>query len=225
MSQSRWLVLTLLAWLLVLAVGCSGGSPAPANATPSGDLTTTLAAAQQALDAGNLAAAEQGFRAALALDARSAQAQFGLGNALVRQNKLPEAEAAYRAAIQVNPQMSTAHANLGVVYYQQGSLTKAAESFNAALRLKADDPQTLYLLGAVRIQENNLAEAEKLLTRARDLAPDLPEVYYGLGALYKLQGEKDAAIAAFEKFLEIGPGQDQSAMDYAREELAKLKGQ
>ncbi len=225
MSQSRWLVLILLAWLLVLAVGCSGGSPAPAAATPSGDLATTLAAAQQALDTGNLAAAEQGFRAALALDARSAQAQFGLGNALVRQNKLPEAEAAYRAAIQADPQMSTAHANLGVVYYQQGSLTKAAESFNAALRLKADDPQTLYLLGAVRIQENNLAEAEKLLTRARDLAPNLPEVYYGLGVLHKLRGEKDAAIAAFEKFLEIGPGQDKSAMDYAQKELAELKGQ
>ncbi len=223
MSQSRLLVLTLLAWLLVLAAGCSGRSPAPA--TPSGDLASTLAAAQQALDTGNLAVAEQGFRAALALDARSAQAQFGLGNALVRQNKLPEAEAAYRAAIQADPQMSTAHANLGVVYYQQGSLTKAAESFNAALRLKADDPQTLYLLGAVRIQENNLAEAEKLLTRARDLAPDLPEVYYGLGVLHKLRGEKDAAIAAFEKFLEIGPGQDKSATDYAQKELAELKGQ
>ncbi len=225
MNQSRLPVLILPVLLLVLAAGCSGGAPSPASVTPAGDFSTTLAAAQQALDSGNLAAAEQGFRAAIALDARSAQAQFGLGNAMVRQGKLAEAEAAYRAAIQADPQMSTAHANLGVVYYELNNLTKAAESFNAALRLKADDPQTLYLLGAVRIQENNLAEAERLLTRARDLAPDLPEVYYGLGALYKLLGEKDQAIAAFEKFLEIGPGQDESAMDYAQQELAELKGQ
>ncbi|OQA44854.1 MAG: TPR repeat-containing protein YrrB [Chloroflexi bacterium ADurb.Bin325] len=143
----------------------------------------------------------------------------------MRQNKLAEAETAYRAAIQADPQMSTAHANLGVVYYQRGNLAKAADAFEAALRLKADDAQTVYLLGVVRIQEDNLTEAEKLLIRARDLDPNLPEVYYGLGVLYKLRGEKDAAIAAFEKFLEIGPGQDKSAADYAKDELAKLKGQ
>lgn len=92
MNKLRLPVLVLLVMLLILTAGCSGGSPAPSAPTPSGDLSTTLAAAQQALDSGNLAAAEQGFRAAVALDARSAPAQFGLGNALVRQNKLTEAE-------------------------------------------------------------------------------------------------------------------------------------
>jgi tetratricopeptide (TPR) repeat protein len=77
----------------------------------------------------------------------------------------------------------------------------------------------------VRIQENNLPEAERLLTKARDLDPKLPEVYYGLGVVYKLKGQKTEAIAAFEKFLQIGPGQDPTAMDYARSELKDLKGQ
>lgn len=225
MNSSRIRMLIVVMALLTLATSCAGGAPAPAGATPSGDLAATLTQAQQALEAGNLTAAEQGFRAAIAIDPRSAQAQFGLGNALVRQNKLPEAEAAYQAALKADPNMATAHANLGVVYYQQGNLGKAADAFNAALRIKADDAQTLYLLGAVRIQENNLTEAEKLLIKARDLDPNLPEVYYGLGVLYKQRGQTDQAIAAFEKFLEIGPGQDASAADYARRELAELKGQ
>ena len=54
MNQSRLPVLMLLVLLLVLVAGCSGGSPAPASVTPSGDLSTTLAAAQQALDRGDL---------------------------------------------------------------------------------------------------------------------------------------------------------------------------
>lgn len=224
----RW---TLALWLLLgnlLLAACGGGATSapltPVRPQTTGDLRSVLAAGQAALDAGNLAVAEGHYRDAVAIDAQSADAQFGLGNALVRQNKLAEAETAYRAALSRDPNMSAARANLGVVYYQQGNLTRAAQEFDAALRLTPDDPQTLYLLAAVRIQENNLVEAERLLTRARDLDPKLPEVYYGLGVMYKLKGQKLEAIAAFEKFLEIGPGQDPVAADAARNELRELKG-
>ena len=121
--------------------------------------------------------------------------------------------------------MIAAHANLGVTYYQMNQLPKAADEFIAALKLNPNDAATTYLLGAVRLQEKNLAEAEKLLLKARDLDPKLPEPYYGLGALYQLKGQKAEAIAAFEKFLEIGPGQDPQAAEYARNELKALKGQ
>ena len=98
-------------------------------------------------------------------------------------------------------------------------------SLTAALKINPNDAATAYLLGAVRLQEKNLAEAERLLLKARDLDPKLPEAYYGLGALYKLKGQKTEAIAAFEKFLEIGPGQDPQAGEYAQAELKALKGQ
>ena len=144
---------------------------------------------------------------------------------LVRLGKLAEAETAYKAALAADPGMIVAHANLGVTYYQMTQLPKAADEFTAALKLNPNDAATTYLLGAVRLQEQNLAEAEKLLLKARDLDPKLPEVYYGLGALYKLKGQKVEAIAAFEKFLEVGPGQDPQATENARNELKALKGQ
>ncbi len=106
-----------------------------------------------------------------------------------------------------------------------GDLSKAANAFQAALKIEPDDAETHYLLAAVRLQENNLSEAEKYLLRARDLDPQLPEVYYGLGVLYRLKGQKQDAIAAFERFLAIGPGQDPSALDHAREEIQALKGE
>ena len=170
--------------------------PAP---TASGDLNALLTAAQTALDGGNLAAAEQSYRAAVGKNPGSAAAQFGLGNALVRLGKLAEAEIAYKAALAADPRLIAAHANLGVTYYQMNQLPKAADAFIAALKLNPNDAATTYLLGAVRLQEKNLAEAEKLLLKARDLDPKLPEPYYGLGALYQLKGQKDRSHCRVRK--------------------------
>jgi len=192
---------------------------------PAGDAADHIAAGQAALEGGNFGKAEQEYRDALALDPRSARAQFGLGNLYVRLNRLPEAEQAFRAAIANDPKMAAAQTNLGVVYYQLGLLDQAASAFQEALRVEPDDPSTLYLLAAVRLQENYLEEAEKLLVQARDRKPDLSEVYYGLGVLYRLKGQKEEAIQAFEKFLSLGPSQDPTAADAARQELKQLRGQ
>jgi len=200
--------------------------PAAGPATrPSGDAASHMAAGQAAFDSGNLVKAEQEYGDAVALDPKSARAQFGLGNVYVRLNRLADAEKAFKAALASDSRMASAQANLGVVYYQMGQLPQAAAALDAALRLEPDDAATLYLLGAVRLQENNLPEAEKLLVRARERKPDLPEVYYGLGVLYRLKGQKEAAIQSFQKFLSVGPGQDPSAMDFARQELKQLQGQ
>ncbi len=232
MSALRVSLLRTVAFLVAFggwALAACGGGPTAATPavppTPATEVRQLLSAGQAALEAGNLAGAEKYYRDAAAADPRSADAQFGLGNALVRQGRLAEAEAAYKAALALDPNHSAAHANLGVVYYQQGNLSAAAQAYQTALRIKPDDAPTVYLLAAVRIQENNLTEAERLLNQAKSLDPRLPEVYYGLGVVYKLRGQKDAAIAAFEKFLEIGPGQDPAAVDYAKAELRELRGE
>ncbi len=218
-----WLV-GLLAVVLI-AAGCASDVETAPVTPISGDAASHVAAAGAALDRADLSTAEREYRNALALDSNSAAAQFGLGNVLVRQNRFSEAESAYKAALALDPNNGAALANLGVVYYQMGQLSRAGEELEAALRIEPNDPQTLYLLAAVRLQESNLEAAEPLLLKARDLNPDLPEVYYGLGVLYKFRGQTQEAIAAFEKFLAIGPGQDPSAMDNARTELKALKGQ
>jgi tetratricopeptide (TPR) repeat protein len=221
---SVWACVALMFVLLV--AGCARNAPGvPVVPTAAVNLDELLTAAQAALDSGNLPAAEQNYRAAVGRNPGSAAAQFGLGNTLVRLGKLADAESAYKAALVADPGMIAAHANLGVTYYQLGQLTKAADEFTAALKVNPNDAATTYLLGAVRLQENNVSEAEKLLLKARDLDPKLPEAYYGLGALYKVKGQKAEAIAAFEKFLAIGPGQDPQATEYAKNELKALQGQ
>jgi tetratricopeptide (TPR) repeat protein len=192
---------------------------------PAGDAATHLESGRAALDSGDLGAAEQAYKNAVALDAGLAAAHLGLGNVYVRQNRLFEAEKAYQAALAIDPGMAGAHANLGVVYYQMGQFPRAIEQYEAALQDDPQDAETLYLLAALHLQQQDLRAAELLLLQAQELKPDLPEVYYGLGVLYKFKNQRAEAIAAFEKFLEIGPGQDPEAVRYAQAELDALKGQ
>jgi protein O-GlcNAc transferase len=230
---SRQTLSVFLTASFILLTACSR----PANVTPSptgppplaatsssGDAAGYLAAGETALSRNDFATAEKQYRDAATLDPRSAKAQFGLGNVYVRQGRFAEAEQAYKAALALEPGMTAAQTNLGVTYYQMGQLSKATDSLTTALKAEPNDAKTLYLVAVIRLQENNLPEAEELLVKARGVDPNLPEVYYGLGVLYRLKGQKEDAIKAFEKFLAIGPGQDPGAVDHARQELEALKG-
>jgi tetratricopeptide (TPR) repeat protein len=219
----------IIAALLLLA-GCGRLTPAPAvktavPAAASADASSQMRAGDAALKAGDLAGAVQAYQSALAADPNSADAHFALGNIYVQEGRLNDAKAAYEAALKAKPDLTSARANLGVAYYQMGQFDQAVEQYNQVLKTNPQDAETLYLLAAVRLQQKNHAEAEQLLLKARDIKPDLPEVYYGLGTVYELTGRKDQAIASFEKFLQIGPGQDPSAKGQAEEHLKALKGQ
>jgi len=210
--------------LTAACTGLRGTAPVPTEpaSQASSETNVDLSAADLALEQGSLEKAETAYREAIAANPTLAEAYFGLGNVLMRKGQLVEAEQAYLSAIRFDPNLGAAHSNLGVVYYQQEELDKAAGAFSAALKAEPSDAATTYLLAAVRLQQDNLVDAERLLIQARDLDPYLPEVYYGLGVLYRLKGQRDDAIAAFRKYLDIGPGQDPAGMDYARNELRSL---
>lgn len=242
-KKQRLAPVALVLWLALslLLAACGGGTPSTGRATAfaptplppqragtplvAGDVKSLVKQGQAALDGNNMGEAERLFKSAVAQDAGSADAQFGLGNVYFRQGRLAEAEAAYRAALAANPNLTTARSNLGVVYYQQDKMQQAETEFNEALKLKPDDAPTLYLLAAVKIQNKQYGDAETLLNKAKAAQPDLAEVYYGLGALYNLQGRKQEAITAFEKFIALGTAQDPQSIDEARKQLQQLKGQ
>jgi protein O-GlcNAc transferase len=232
MTKKRILAVLLPIGMVLLA-GCGASSAfepsptalaAPSGILPSGDVASHLEAGDAALNQADLAKAEEEYQAAASLDPSSAKAQFGLGNVYVRQGLFAEAEQAYRRALALDPGMSAAQTNLGVAYYQLGQLSKAADALATALKMDPNDAKTVYLMAVIRLQESKLAEAEQLLVKAQEIDPNLPEVYYGLGVLYRLKGQNQDAIDAFEKFLAVGPGQDPTAIDHARQELETLNG-
>jgi superkiller protein 3 len=153
----------------------------------------------------------------------SAQEYFDQGNALYEQGDLQAAVSAYREAVALDGQNAGYWHNLGVAHYSLNQLNEASNSFQRGLALAPDDAELNYLMGVVSIQFDQLGEAETYLTRANQLNPDLPEPYFGFGVLYRLQGQREQAIAAFETFLELGPGQDPAAVPIAQAELEALR--
>ncbi len=124
----------------------------------------------------------------------------------------PDANSYYREAVALDDKNAGYWHNLGVAYYSLNRLDEASDGFQRGLALEPDNAELNYLMGVVSIQFDQLAKAETYLTRANRLNPDLPEPYFGLGVLYRLQGQREQAITAFETFLELGPGQDPAAV-------------
>lgn len=153
----------------------------------------------------------------------SADEYFQQGNTFYEQGDLAAAETAFQQAATLDGQNAGHWHNLGVTQYSLDKLDQARNSFEAGLKLEPDDAQLNYLMGVVLVQLNQLNEAGTYMRRANELDPALPEPYFGLGVLYKLQGQREQAIAAFETFLKIGPGQDPAAMSMAEAELEALR--
>lgn len=189
---------------------------------PNG-LRLTLMALLAALLLAGCAGSSQTPTAAAPAPRLSAQEYFDQGNVLYEQGDLQGAANAFREATALDDQDVGYWHNLGVAYYGLNALEDARTSFQRGLALAPDDAQLNYLMGVVSIQFDQLSEAESYLTRANQLNPELPEPYFGLGVLYRLQGQREQAMAAFETFLKIGPGQDPAAMPVAESELEALR--
>ena len=148
---------------------------------------------------------------------------FAQGNTFSAAGQFDEAEAAYKQAIAIDPNKASYWQNLGVTYYQLQRLSDAEQSLKTGLQLAPDDAQLNYLLGIIYLQMARYSDSGVYLLKANELDPNLPEPYYGLGVLYRQQGKRDEAIRAFERFLELGPGQDPSAIPNAQAELDALR--
>jgi len=200
MRYGRYAVIGALL-ILALALAACGGKASPTPAAVAGPTVTSPTGGQSAED------------------------WFRQGNERFNQGDLNGAREAYSKALEQRSDYVDAITNMGVVYYQEGNLEEAIRWFEKALALTPDDPVTNYLMGATFLQQQRLDKAEQYLRKANEADPNMPEPYYGLAVLHKMRGEKEQAIAAFEKFLEIGPGQDPRAMDEARRELRELQGE
>lgn len=88
--------------------------------------------------------AEKQYRAALAADAASYEAQHNLANALYKQKKYDEAVKVLQQLQQQateKEKQSAAFYNEGVVYSKQKALEESIEAYKAALRRKPDDKE------------------------------------------------------------------------------------
>ncbi|WP_267110360.1 tetratricopeptide repeat protein, partial [Xanthomonas sacchari] len=169
----------------------------------------------KALNAGNLALAEQRFAQVLRARPRDAEALGGLGSVRLRQQRFGEAQELLRPAAAANGKWRSALDSARYwLQLQQAQAARTRGDTDAALRLvqqavklKPEEAAGYALLGELQ-SASDAAAAEKSYREALRLHADDAGALQGLIALYSRQGRANEANALFAR---LSPAQRQQA--------------
>src|SRR5262249_5197650 len=138
------------------------------------------------------------------------EAHYGLGIALIVQNRVGEGAAQLREALRLKPQFAKAHYHLGHALLREGDLEEAIGDFQTTRRLNSADagppaqpPETPILqetgsLGwgaTARKLEDAIANCREKL----NLDPERAETYLQLAVLQRESGKLEEAVEAFRQ--------------------------
>jgi Flp pilus assembly protein TadD len=168
-------------------------------------LSPSHAEYQKALD--GVLASEQALaqlREAVRLHPEDAALREQLGSTLLRSAKTDEAIEQFQRVVQLQPEAAQAHNNLGMALLQKDDVEQATFEFYQAFRLSGD--------AGVR---NNLNELLARLLREKDAVarlqrvvgriPESDQAHQALGIAFQNQGKYDAAIAQYQKTIDLEP--------------------
>lgn len=117
---------------------------------------------------------------------------------------------------------------LGLAFWQKGDEQKALEHYRKALAVDGTFAMTYANLGGLHFskfsrtkQKSNYLQAMEYFKKAIEYDPDLALAYKWLGVGYKFGGRVDAAIAMWEKTLELNPTDDNIVLDLGKAHLEK----
>jgi tetratricopeptide (TPR) repeat protein len=141
---------------LAVTTAAQGSLPETA-AKPRGTASTASAATghpaesfragQEALNHGQLDAAERDFRAVLTADPQSGAAYANLGVVYMRRKQWTRALEMLHHAERLLPQVPGIRLNIGLAYYRQNEFLKAIPAFESVVRDQPDAAQPRHLLG------------------------------------------------------------------------------
>lgn len=167
--------------------------------------------AQALLDDGHPAEAQARFEAAIALNASSAAAELGLGEALARQNKLTEAEPHYRKAAAIDPAYKSALLHLA-------DLDEQAHQNAAAIALYREFPENpgaQERMGALLEESGKAADAIPALESAVKKSPTAAN-RIALAQAYAKSGHPEKAIPLVNQALASDANDFDLRMYYGR---------
>ncbi|HJL19757.1 MAG TPA: tetratricopeptide repeat protein [Sandaracinaceae bacterium LLY-WYZ-13_1] len=145
------------------------------------------------LAAGDAAAAEQAFRAAIEADPEDPRAHLDLGLALEMQERFDEAAAAYRAALEIDATFAEALNNLGVLLRDSGQHEDAVRTLREAVRARPGFASAHLNLALALEDAGDVEGAMRSYERVIELAPQEPTARIQLGLLQLATGARDDA--------------------------------
>jgi tetratricopeptide (TPR) repeat protein len=162
----------------------------------------SLDRAERALQEGDFAGAEAGFRQVLERWPDQADALYGLGFVYNASGDVSRARDYFNRCVRVAPQDARGHRGLGLVAIAEGNPLQAEEHLTEALRLSPDDPRALSTMGMLRLSEGRHEEALALLTRAQAAEPDRAEYALNIAEAQLRLKRHEEALATVDAALQ-----------------------
>jgi tetratricopeptide (TPR) repeat protein len=167
--------------------------------------------AESELQTGDYAKAEESYKLALALDAKSAGAELGLAQTLVRQGRIGDADAHFHQAAQLEPKYRESLLELAGLYEKAGQTSEAI----ALYREFPDNAAAQARMGELLLEARQFADAVPRLEEAYRKDPSAAN-RSALAAAYALSRKLDKATPLLQQSVTADPGNFELRMMYAR---------
>jgi tetratricopeptide (TPR) repeat protein len=134
------------------------------------------------------------------------RAHMNYGLALENAGRADEALDEFEMAVEMGHR-SWAYLNLGLAQLRRGTTEDGEANLRRAVSLWPDSPETHFFLAVGLTRLGRDEEAEEEFNRAIALRENYTNAYQRLGELHERQGRMDLALASYEKWVQIEPGQ------------------
>jgi tetratricopeptide (TPR) repeat protein len=184
-----------------------------------------LDSGQQALQAGDLARAEQLFRQYLSQNPNSAEALSNLGVIHARREQFSEAVLFYQKALEANPKLLPVHFNIAIALGQLKAYDQAAKHLRTFLRYYPNEARARQLLGLCLTEIGDFRGALPELEAGYKLNPKDPSILFSLAYANARSGNADRAAELLQQS-QANPGHGkliEGLIEYRRGRFAEAK--
>ena len=169
-------------------------------------------AAQDAFQDGDFGRAVTEWQGFLAFLPNEAAAHFNLAAAHERLEDLPAAIAAYEAAYALDGSMLEALMAVGDLHGRQREWDEALNAFDRAMELVEGNAVNLFNYAVYASNAGKVELADEFYAKSAEADPEFAPAHLQIGMARAREEDREGAIAAFERFLELDPDGAQAVM-------------
>jgi len=140
------------------------------------------------------------------LNALQADPYKALGDLYLASGRLDDAQAQFQTARRLSSRDAEAVIGLGEVAAHRGDVVSAEAAFRQSVALEPNYFRTHAVLAKFLFEQARFDEAASVYQSLTQLDPSNRDAWTGFGVSRSMQGDFDAALAAWQKALALGPG-------------------
>ncbi|RWX43561.1 Lipopolysaccharide biosynthesis regulator YciM [Candidatus Electrothrix aarhusensis] len=194
-TMSSYMHPVILTVIMILLLGCSGGSPEE-------KLSQHFQNGEQLLKSDKYREAIIEFKNVIQLDPEHVEGHYNLALAYIGAGKLPDIRTAFQElqkVISLKPYHLEAQYKLGEFYIQSRNLDKAQKTAEFILEKYPDDLTAKILLATAYAGKEELSKAQEIMEPAVKDNPDSVKAHLLLGNIYSLQEDAVSAEKAYNE--------------------------